>query len=228
MLGRDKLMAFAIFSYFVFLLPVSQIIPHHELLADHYLYLPMMSFGLCVSLLVRRIGESGVVNRKAIYVVAGAVVVILAVSTIIQNTTWKDERTLWTANYKAVPNSPRAALNLGNTYQDTEPQKAEGLFKRALELNPTPSIKRTLYDRLAVILIDEGKFDEGEFYVAEVLRNSPNDFFGNLWSSKIHMYRKECDKAGAALSIAQSAVSKPRESQLAEQARRQFETLCLR
>jgi len=32
-LNRDKLMAFAIISYFVFLLPVSQLIPHHELLA---------------------------------------------------------------------------------------------------------------------------------------------------------------------------------------------------
>src|SRR6185503_10793968 len=45
-LNRDKLMAFAIFSYFIFLLPVSQIIPHHALLAAHYLYLPLMSFGL--------------------------------------------------------------------------------------------------------------------------------------------------------------------------------------
>src|SRR2546423_12200547 len=66
-LNRDKLMAFAIFSYFVFLLPVSQLIPHHELLADHYLYLSMMSFGLFVSLLIKRIGSSGVISLKALY-----------------------------------------------------------------------------------------------------------------------------------------------------------------
>src|SRR6266550_3625744 len=116
-LGRDKLMAFAIFSYFIFLLPVSQLIPHHELLADHYLYLSIMSFGLFVSLLIKRIGSSGVISPKALYLLAGVAVIVLAVMTIIQNKTWKDERTLWTYNYQAVPNSPRAALNLGNTYQ---------------------------------------------------------------------------------------------------------------
>ena len=226
LLSRDKLMAFAIFSYFVFLLPVSQLIPHHELLADHYLYLPIMSFALFVSLLVKKIGNSGVISHKALYFIVGVAVVVLAVMTIIQNRTWKDERTLWSYNYKAVPTSPRAALNLGNTYQYTEPQKAEELFKRALALKPTPAIERTLYDRLAVILINERKFNEAEFYVADVLKKSPQDFFGNLWLSQIYILRKECDKARASLSLAQTAAIKPREVQLSENTSRQLEELC--
>jgi len=226
LLKRDRLMAFAIFSYFAFLLPVSQLIPHHELLADHYLYLPMMSFGLFVSLLVKRIGSSGVISLKALYFLAGVAVIILAVMTIIQNRTWKDERTLWSSNYKAVPNSPRAALNLGNTYQYTEPQKAEELFKRALALKPTPAIERTLYDRLVVILINERKSDEAEFYVAQVLKESPRDFFGNLWLSQIYMLRKDCDKARSYLSFAQTVAGNPREVQLSETATRQLEQQC--
>lgn len=225
-LNRDKLMAFAIFSYFVFLLPVSQLIPHHELLADHYLYLPIMSFGLFFSLLLKRIASSGVISPKALYFVAGVAVIILAVMTIVQNRTWKDERTLWSSNYKAVPNSPRAALNLGNTYQDTEPQKAEELFKRALALKPTPTIERTLYDRLAVILINEKKFDEAEFYVAEVLRKSPKDFFGNLWLGQIYMGRKDCDRARASFSLAKTVASNPREVQLSENAGLQLQQQC--
>lgn len=225
-LNRDKLMAFAVFSYFVFLLPVSQLIPHHELLADHYLYLPMMSFGLFFSLLVKRIGSTGVISHKALYFLAGIAVIILAVMTIVQNRTWKDERTLWSSNYKAVPNSPRAALNLGNTYQYTEPQKAKELFKRALALKPTPTIERTLYDRLAVILINERKFDEAEFYVAEVLRKSPNDFFGNLWLSQIYMGRKDCDRARASFSLVQTIARNPREVQLSENADLQLKQQC--
>ena len=226
MLQRDKLMAFAIFSYFVFLLPVSQLIPHHELLADHYLYLSIMSFALFVSLLVKKISNSGVISQKALYFLVGIAVMVLAVMTVIQNGAWKDERTLWASNYKAVPNSPRAALNLGNTYQYTEPQKAEELFKRALALNPTPAIERTLYDRLAVILINERKVDEAQFYVSEVLKKSPNDFFGNLWLSQIYMLRKDCDKARAALRVAQTAAIKPREVQLAEKTGSQLEQQC--
>jgi len=223
MLQRDKLMAFAIFSYFVFLLPVSQLIPHHELLADHYLYLSIMSFALFVSLLVKKISNSGVISHKALYFLVGVAVIVLAVMTVIQNGTWKDERTLWASNYKAVPNSPRAALNLGNTYQYTEPQKAEELFKRALALSPTPAIERTLYDRLAVILINERKVDEAQFYVSEVLKKSPNDFFGNLWLSQIYLLKKECDKARTSLSLARTAAIKPREVELSEKTSRQLE-----
>ncbi len=225
-LGRNKLMAFAIFSYFIFLLPISQFIPHHELLADHYLYLPMMSFGLFVSLLVKRIGDSGVISHRALYFVAGVLLVILAVMTIMQNRTWKDERTLWASNYKAVPNSPRAALNLGNTYQDTDPQKAEELFKKALSLKPTAAIEGTLYDRLAVVLLNQGKFDEAEFYVAQVIKRSPKEVFGNLWLSQIHIARKDCDKARGSLSLARSLATRPPEIQFAEQVTRQLEHQC--
>jgi tetratricopeptide (TPR) repeat protein len=225
-LNRDKLMAFAIFSYFVFLLPVSQLIPHHELLADHYLYLPIMSFGLFVALLVKKIGNRGIIGHKALYVVTGVAVIVLAVITIVHNRTWKDERSLWSANYQTVPTSPRAALNLGNTYQYTEPQKAEELFKRALDLHPTPVIQKTLYDRLTVILINERKVDEADFYVAEVLKKTPNDFFGNLWLSQISMLRKDCDKARASHSIAQSVAIKPREIQLTETNIRQLQQQC--
>ena len=225
-LSRDKLMALAIFSYFVFLLPVSQLIPHHELLADHYLYLPIMSFGLFVSLWVKRLGNSGVINQKALYFIAGVVIVILSVMTVMQNRTWQNERTLWASNYKAVPNSPRAALNLGNTYQDTEPEKAEELFKRALTLNPSTVIKEQLYDRLAVVLLNQSKFDEAEFYVADVLRRTPEDFFGNMWMSQIFISKKDCDKARSYLSAAQKVSAKPREVQLAEQVSRQYENQC--
>ncbi len=226
LLNRDRLMAFAIFSYFVLLLPVSQIIPHHELLADHYLYLPMMSFGFFVALLVRRIKRSSQTAGKVAYVAAGLAIVILAVMTVIQNRVWKDERTLWASNYEAVPNSPRAVMNLGNTYQETDPEKAAEFYKRALSLNPPPEIRRSLYDRLAVILIFQNKFDEAGFYVADILSRSPNDFFGNLWASQIHIFRKDCDQARAFLLAAESVAGKERERQLSEQTKAELAQKC--
>lgn len=227
-LNRDRLMAFAIFSYFVLLLPVSQIIPHHELLADHYLYLPIMSFGLFVALLVRRIKHSSKTAGKVAYVITGLAIVIFAVITVVQNRVWKNERTLWAANYKAVPNSPRAAMNLGNTYQDTDLDKAAEYYKRALGLNPTPEIKRSLHDRLAVILIHQQRFNEAEFFVAEVLSRSPNDFFGNLWASQIHTATKKCVRAGEELSLAELNASTSREVALAQATRQEFEAMCKR
>ncbi len=217
LLNRSRLMAFAILSYFVLLLPVSQIIPHHELLADHYLYLPMIGFGLMVALLVRRISSSNQSAGKVAYLVVAAAIAVFTVMTMIQNRTWKDERSLWTANYKAVPNSPRAALNLGDTYQNSEPEKAEVLFKRALGLNPPPDIKNSLHDRLAVILIQQKKYAEAQYFVADVLSRSPNDFFGNLWATQLHVAEKACGKAAERLSLAKAAIHKSRELVLFEQ-----------
>src|SRR5437764_14469008 len=100
LLKRDRLMAFAVLSYFVLLLPVSQIIPHHELLADHYLYLPIMSFGLLVGLIVQPLAARGSNARKIAYAATATALVALALMTVLRNRVWKDDLTLWQGNYK--------------------------------------------------------------------------------------------------------------------------------
>lgn len=136
LLKRNRLMAFAVLSYFAMLLPVSQIIPHHELLADHYLYLPMMSFGLFVALLVNEFAVRAGTARQVAYATVAVFVVALAVMTIIRNRDWKDELSVWEANYKAVPESPRASYNLGSLYAKRDPQKAEALLKQSIASDP--------------------------------------------------------------------------------------------
>jgi tetratricopeptide (TPR) repeat protein len=54
-LPRSRLVAFASLWFAITLLPVSHIIPHHELLAEHYLYLPSFSFCLLVALGLARL-----------------------------------------------------------------------------------------------------------------------------------------------------------------------------
>jgi tetratricopeptide (TPR) repeat protein len=137
LLVRDRLMGFAVLSYFVLLLPVSQIIPHHELLADHYLYLPLMSFALFVILLAGRVAARGVAFRRVAYGVLGSAVVALAVMTVVRNTNWKNDLTLWQANYKEAPNSLRAAFNLASQNATVNPGKAAQLYRRAIELSPS-------------------------------------------------------------------------------------------
>ena len=69
-------------------------------------------------------------------------------------------------------------------------------------------------------------FDEAEFFVSDVLRRDPKDFFGNFWSTQIHLARKECDQARSTLHLAQPAAIYPREVQLSEEIRRQLEQQC--
>ena len=135
-LKKDRLIAFAIFSYFAILLPVSQIVPHHELVADHYLYLPMMSFGLLAGIVTERIGGRSRFTRQLAYAAAGAWIIVCCLMTVTRNGDWKDEFTMWKANYEAVPDSPRAAYNLGNQYLERDPKKAEALLREALADDP--------------------------------------------------------------------------------------------
>jgi hypothetical protein len=93
LLKKDKLMAFAVFSYFAALAPVSQIIPHHELLADHYLYLPIASFGLLVALVLNRVAQKGRQPRLIAYGLVGISIVAFAGITVSRNNDWK-KRTL--------------------------------------------------------------------------------------------------------------------------------------
>ena len=147
-LGRNRIIAFAILSYFVLLLPVSQIIPHHELLADHYLYLPMMSFALLVALVVQHIAARSSINRRIAYVTAAVVIIVLALMTVSRNQVWKDDITLWQTNYKEVPNSIRAASSLAKAYSNVSPGRAEELYKKCIEIDPSYS---PAYYSLAVL-----------------------------------------------------------------------------
>ncbi len=137
LLRRDRLMSFAIFSYFILLLPVSQIIPHHELLADHYLYLPLMSFGLFVALVAKKISTRSELHKKIAYGAAAAAVVVFAVMTVMRNPDWKDELTVWETNYREAPNSIRAAGNLASLCSESNPNKAIALFRKCIELDPS-------------------------------------------------------------------------------------------
>ena len=74
LLGRDKLIAFGIIWFFVTLLPVSHIFPHHELLAEHYLYLPSVGFCLVAAVLFNTVLKEGkyVVPLSICFVVIAA------------------------------------------------------------------------------------------------------------------------------------------------------------
>lgn len=163
-LNRHRLMAFAVLSYFALLLPVSQIIPHHELLADHYLYLPIMSFGLFAGLVIRRLAERGVAVRKVAYAATAAALVGLAVMTVVRNRVWRDELTLWQANYQEAPHSIRAVSNLARIYTTSNPGRAEEFYKRCLDIDPT-------YWRAYYALASLGRSREKAREVEALIRN---------------------------------------------------------
>ena len=166
LLKREPLISFAVFAYFAMLAPVSQIIPHHELLADHYLYLPMISFSLLIGLVVSRLSERGKRPGFIAYGLVSVFIVALAGATVARNRDWKDELAVWEANYKSVPNSPRASYNLGGLYLAKDPEKAETLLKESIASDPT---FEPAYLALAKLYIARKRIPEAEVLINQGL-----------------------------------------------------------
>ncbi len=139
-LGRlsssSKVAAFGGLWFFVTLLPVSQIIPHHELMAEHYLYLPSVGVALLVGTLLDRWARTPRAGR-ALAIGVSTALLLLSVRTVARNRDWKDELTLWQTTVRTAPDSARARTNLGLSYLDLgQHQAAEQELKAALAILP--------------------------------------------------------------------------------------------
>jgi tetratricopeptide (TPR) repeat protein len=136
LLLSNRLMAFAVLWFFVTLLPVCHIFPHHELLAEHYLYLPSFGFVLLVALILERL--LNIIRwRYAVYIVFALLIVVLSARTVNRNYDWKDSFSIWSKTVKTAPNCARALSNLGIEYFNRkEYTQAEQLYQRAIKVRP--------------------------------------------------------------------------------------------
>ena len=115
LLITSPLMSLGVLWWFLALLPVCQIFPHHELMAEHYLYLPSVGLFLFIALVVIKGLDTGK-WRTIAYSFLCVIVVLFSARTACRNRDWKDSVTLWEKTVKCVPRCLRAQSNLGVWY----------------------------------------------------------------------------------------------------------------
>jgi tetratricopeptide (TPR) repeat protein len=143
-LKRAPRVSFGLGWFALTLAPVAQIVPYHELGADHYVYLPsiglLMIAGTGFALLWDRLGRGPAL---------GALVAVLAafvVRTEVRILDWRSAEALFRATLATAPNSARASLNIGvqiasrpardGTGQSVHILEALPYFDRAIEIDP--------------------------------------------------------------------------------------------
>ena len=139
------------------LVPVLQIVPFHELAADHFLYVPLI--GACL------VGGAAVdyVSRERGYreLALGVLVLVLVgftLRTVGRNRDWADVETLWRATLDQAPGSYRAHSNLAVTYMGQQkPDLALKHTLRALELNPGRGLEWSNLGALYVQLAERAR-----------------------------------------------------------------------
>jgi len=184
--------AFGGLWFFVTLLPVSQIIPHHEMMAEHYLYLPSAGIFLAAGVLLE--GALVQPRRQAATVVAFTLVVaLLGVRTVVRNRDWRDNQTLWTKTIQTAPGSARAHVNVGElALRQGRSLQAFREFQEAIRIQPDDAVNR---DNLGIVLLRHGLFNEAEQQFREALRILPRFPKSHVNLGLIYLKRRQLDEA---------------------------------
>ncbi|MDP7350541.1 MAG: tetratricopeptide repeat protein [Nitrospinota bacterium] len=137
---QNKVISFAVFWFFITLLPSSSFIPLNDLIAEHRAYLPAvgasMFFGTVFSIFICFLKN----HVKLKLFKSFTVVLILPLFSLLniqRNLVWKDGLTLWKDSALKTPNHAAPHINLGSEYIKKGLNKlAVGELKKAIELLP--------------------------------------------------------------------------------------------
>jgi tetratricopeptide (TPR) repeat protein len=136
-----RLAGFGILWFFVTLSVESSVIPIADVIFEHRLYLPSVGAFLAITslgfALAGRLDLSERKKDKAIIVLCGAVVVVLAATAYARNAVWGTAMSLWQDAAVKSPDKVRVLNNLGREYLEKgRLNDAELLFKRAMARDP--------------------------------------------------------------------------------------------
>jgi Tfp pilus assembly protein PilF len=153
----NRLIFFGGMWFFITLLPVCQIFPHHEIMAEHYLYLPVAGF---VILLCPVFMDVFNWNRTLSVTLLVVFLAVLSCRTVVRNTDWKDSMTLWSKVLEVSPQCARAHDNLGTVYfKQKEFKKALYHYRQAVKIRPSHGI---FHNNLGMVFGITGDTDNAE------------------------------------------------------------------
>lgn len=157
----------------VALLPVSQLIPFRELLAEHYLYVPLIGVAVVVAGGVDEARRRWPERQRLFAAAVAVLVVAMAGRTVVRNRDWRDRLTLWSAAVAVAPRCARAQFNLGQAYfERSRLADAERAWLAAAALQPED---RETARSLAKLYYRLGKYEVAARYADGVLVGHADD-----------------------------------------------------
>ena len=185
---KQRLVGFGCGWFLITMLPVSHIIPHHELFAEHYLYIPLIGLVLASLPLLqwafeRRRGTS----RLLVWTVLAASLLAFAGRTHVRGYDYRSEISF---NLAALPHAPmnmRVLYTLGVSYREADKcELAIPLLDRALQLVPDQSI---MGHESLVAYVQCAEHLGGPDYRSHVYRlvsSYPSDPVGLAWMGRLN------------------------------------------
>jgi len=189
--------------FFIALLPVSQIVPYHEMMAEHYLYVPSVGFFLLVAALADPLLDRPRL-APALSAAGLAALFLLSLRTVWRNADWKDELTLWSKTVQTAPQAARARNNLGAAYlRRGQPARAEEQLEAALQIRPDFAMAHA---NLGKIYLDREDLERAEQKLSAAIQLTRHETIPRLWLGAVYARKGEMSKAEAQF---RAATSKP-------------------
>lgn len=124
--------------FWIWLLPVSNIIPIPVYYADRYMYLPAIGAFVLFSLLLSKAAAAFPPAKKASVGFALVIAVFFASAAFSRLDVWKDEISFWEDTVKKSPAQDKARLNLGYAYEMSGRfEEAEQAYIEAIKIYPS-------------------------------------------------------------------------------------------
>ncbi|MDO8142214.1 MAG: tetratricopeptide repeat protein [Candidatus Brocadiales bacterium] len=169
---QNRRMYFFILWFFITLIPVMNIIPLGNLMAERYLYIPGAGFGMIVACFLSKKHDTGLKTIAISFVfVLFFVLMGNAYLTSQRNKDWKDGLWLWSKTTLTSPNSFRAHINLGNAYEKKGLNtKAFEEYQKALSIDPNDA---DIYNNLGIYYNKMNLFEDAIRHFIRCLNINP-------------------------------------------------------
>ncbi len=186
---RQSVYSFAILFFFVSLLPVMNIVPTMNFMAERFLYLTSFALSVLISFVTVTY-----VNRKNIRFVVPlflAIAFIFAYFTYNRNEDWKDNDTLY-SKADGIDGSV-LLVNAGNIYANKKNfDEAEKRYRRAIEIRDNSVLA---HHNLGLIFLLKNKIDSAEIKFKKGLEIDSLALDGYFQLSNIYQQQGKTDEA---------------------------------
>ena len=154
---KDPLYLFSFAWFFITILPVSGIIPINNIMAEHYLYLPSLSFFLLIAKLFTFLWQKfpGHTQRLVISLLIIAIITTLSGRTIIRTFDWRNPIIFYTKSLAQSPENLPMRNNLAMAYSERNMlEEAIREYKATIEIG---DIYPNTHHNLANVYKQQGK-----------------------------------------------------------------------
>lgn len=170
------------------LLPTLQILPTNDLFGGRFLYLPMIGLVIAFG---PALADGWARHPRVVPVVLLLTTVLLGARSIARAAEWKSDATLFGAEYRLQPDSPRArVLWAGHLLNEGRGSEALPIVEESARRLPHDPRVRS---QQALLWMNQGRAAEAEVVFRDLLakwRQSPT-LFGNLASCQVRLGRFE-------------------------------------